>query len=259
MKAKNSRKRIIILACLVIILGVASFGLLGLLISFGGPEPLRPVTYPNEPGFQSAIIWFELAASKEEVFQILGDPKDPQGAHIRQVLDKTNTYDYCYMIVYSLMCLFILAVIFYLNQNKPGSSAAKTWILYSGVFLCIAMLAGDAMENVQMLKLTKYASVPDVDDAVVTALNIWTRVKWGAIFIFAAIMAWAYSAYFKGKKIPQVLFVMAYGSSAILGLISLSLLNVRFLVEPASYLIALAWLLSIIHAGIILKENIMVR
>lgn len=256
MKAKNSRKRIIILASLVIILGIASFGLLGLLISFGGPEPLRPATFPNEPGFQSAIIWFELAATKQEVFQILGDPKDPQGAHIRQVMDKMNTYDYCYMVLYSLMCIFIFVLMFYLNQNKPGSASAKTRVLYFSVFICIAMLAGDAMENVQLLKLTKYTIVADVDDAVVTALNIWTRVKWGAIFIFAAIMAYEYFSYFKGKNIPQALFIIAYGSCAILGIVSLSIPGTRYLAETASYLIALSWLLSIIHAVIALRSNI---
>ena len=255
MTAKNGRKRIIILASLVIILGLASFGMLGLLISFGGPEPLRPATYPNEPGFQSAIIWFELAASKQEVFQILGDPKDQQGVHIRQVMDKTDVYDYGYMVLYSLMCFFILALIFYLNQNKPGA-AAKTWILYVSAFMCIAMLAGDAMENVQLLKLTKYASVADVDDAVVTALNIWTRVKWGAIFIFTIVAAYEYFVYFYGKKIPQALFVIAYGSSAVLGMVSLSAMSMRYLAETASYLVALSWLVSIVHAGIVLKSTV---
>jgi hypothetical protein len=35
----------------------------------------------NEPGFKNAMIWFELAASKQEVFQVLGNPQDPTGIH----------------------------------------------------------------------------------------------------------------------------------------------------------------------------------
>jgi hypothetical protein len=259
MTAIISRKKIIVIASLVIILGLASFGLLGFLISMGGPEPLRPATYPNKPGFQNAMIWFELAASKQEVFQVLGDPGNPQGSHIREVMDKENTYDYGYMVAYSLLCIFIAALVFYLNQNKPDIANTKSWIFYFCIFICIAMLAGDAMENVQLLKLTKYAGMDDINDAVVTALNIWTRVKWGAIFIYAMIMAFAYGTYFRGKKFPQALFVIAYGSSAIIGIISLSIMNMRYLAEPASYLIALSWLLSIVHAGIVIGSSVRVR
>lgn len=251
----NSKKRIIITAALVIFLGIASFGLLGLLISFGGAE-FRPATFPNEPGFQSAMIWFELAASKQEIFQILGDPDDQTGIHIRKVMDKMNIYDYVYMVSYSLLCVFISALVFYLNQNKQDFANAKTFIFHFCVFVSILMFAGDAMENAQLLKLTKYSRVADIDNAVITALNIWTRVKWGSIFIFAAGMVYQYFLYFKGKKIPQALFVIAYGSSAVLGIISLSIPSARYLVEPASYCIALSWLVSIVHAGITLKSNI---
>jgi hypothetical protein len=252
----NSKKKIIILSSMVIIIGIASFAVLGFLISIGGSDPLRPATYPNGPGFQNAMIWFELAASKQEVFQVLGNPQDPSGIHIRQVMDKMNNFDYYYMVLYSLLCIFITTLVFYLNQNKPGIANTKTWIFYFCIFISIAMLAGDAMENVQLLRLTKYARVDDIDDSVVNALNIWTRIKWGAIFIYAMVMAFTYGTYFKGKKFPQALYVLAYGSSAIIGIISLSIMNMRYLVEPASYLVALSWLFSIIHAGIILKANI---
>ncbi len=256
MTALYNKKRITIIAALVIILGLASFGMLGLLISFGGPEPLRPATYPNEPGFQNAMIWFELAASKQEVFQILGGSQEQIGIHIRQVMDKMNTYDYAYMVLYPLMGMFFSALVFYLIQGTAGSAAAKTRVFYFCIFICIAMFAGDAMENMQLLKLTKYARADDIPDAVVTALNIWTRVKWGAIFVFAAIIAYEYFQYFREKKIPQAIFFVAYGSSAILGLVSLSLATHRNLVEIASYLIALSWLLSIVHAGIVLRSSV---
>jgi hypothetical protein len=256
MTATNSRKKIIIIAALVIISGLAAFGMLGFLISLGGPEPLRPATYPNGPGFQNAMIWLELAASKQEVFQVLGEPMDQSGEHIRQVLDISNKYDYCYMVLYPLLCLFIAVLMFYLNQNREGAGGVKNRIFYFCVFISIVMFAGDAMENVQLLKLTKYAAVEDIQDAVITALNIWTRVKWGAIFIYTAIMAGIYFAYFKGKKFPQILFVLAYGSTAILGIVSLSIMDLRFLVEIASYILALSWLFSMVHAGIVIRANI---
>jgi hypothetical protein len=71
MAAINRSKKTIILASIVLGIGITSFALLGILISMSGPETLKPATYPNEPGFQNAMTWFELAASKEEVFLIL--------------------------------------------------------------------------------------------------------------------------------------------------------------------------------------------
>lgn len=224
----------------VLLSGILIIISLSVIMIFGGNP--APAEFPNAPGFNSAIYWFELIHTPEEVFQVLGRPGTEIGQVLRDSIDKINKYDYLFMLFYSIFYASLFYMLYLIaNKNKI--------ILYSGLILCVVMLIGDAYENILLFKLSSYGSIEEIQAGTVFSLKIWTRIKWTAIFISSMLASYNYIIYF-GRSAALILPVL-YIICSVIGLISISVFDLRFFLEFSSNLLGLCWLISIIHSGYI--------
>lgn len=223
---------------------IASFVLLT--VMSGGSA--RPVEYPNEQGFKQAIIWFELVQSPEEVEQVLGDPSTGEGMRMRQIMDTVNTYDFLYMICYPLLCAALILFVYTLLTSTGHHLPYGRMLLIAGFVLSAIMFLGDVFENIQLFKLSASTDIAGIEPGVITTLQVATRIKNVPIFLSSLLLAYLYIVYF-GKSWGIILPVI-YACAALLGLIGITIGPARFLVETSYSLVALGWLVSIVHGGI---------
>lgn len=228
--------------------GIATFLLIIVMGVAGGNT--KPSVYPNPEGFTAAMYWFEVAETTDDLFQALGDPALEAGRSIRASMDTVNRIDFAFMVSYSFF--FVLLVLMLKGFIAGGGAvpARIRIIAAAGVTLGILMLAGDILENLQLLKLTAYAAPAEVDTGVISLLMAFTRVKWFAIFLASLALAVLYARWF-GKRWPVYLFVLLYGASGIIGFLSFFMPGWRAALEISSNLMGAAWLASTVHAGII--------
>lgn len=254
------RRSIVAVACGAVIAGIASFAALGYITYAGsGGDVVTPATYPNRHHFTQAIFWFELLDSREELFEALGDPGTPQGAAMRRIMDVTNTYDVLLFSAYPPFFALLLVLVHLLLRRDDADPPAALPILVAGIVVCAVMPLADHMENVQLLKLTTFAAPGDVDDGVIAALKVWTRIKWGAIFAVTALLALRYWRYFIDSRFPRYAFTGIYGITAVVGSISLMFDGTRFLIEAASTTMGIGWLVSAVHAGVVVVKAMRMR
>lgn len=236
-------------ALAVVVAGVATLLSVVLMRTQSGPE-LPPYMRTNPEGFKSAMLWFELAGSREEVFQVLGPVNSPEGSALRRQLDTANYYDFAFMTCYSLYNAALIFFVTHLNVYRLRYLLQLKVFFILGLILSAAMLIGDIIENLQLLDMTK-ATVPDaISLSTLTTLQYWTRIKWGAIFIVALMLCAGYASYF--RRIPTLFVPAVYAVAGISGLVAISLPNARPLLEivgaPA---IAVAWTASLAHAAVV--------
>ncbi len=176
-------------------------------------------------------------------------PDQQPGIERRRILDAQNKLDLLLLVGYSTFnaALFLLLR----RLNGPGMRWGGA-VLALGLVLAFLMGVGDLVENIQLFKLTGYAAASDVPDGVITLLKVSTRVKWGAIFVAALLLAWNYLVYF-GRR-PGVLLCLLYLATAVPGLIGIFYFPARFIVGPAINPLVLAWLGSLIHAALLLRK-----
>lgn len=240
----NARKKIALAAFAA---GAAAFALI-VVMGIAGGNP-KPATFPNPDGFTAAIYWFEVANSPADLFAALGDPAREEGRMIRASLDLTNRIDFAFMIAYSIFfaLLFVMLRVF-ISGDGPAHGPVKN-LAMAGVALAALMLAGDILENIQLLALTGFASLADTDTGVIALLMAFTRVKWFAIFLASLGLAVMYARWF-GRRWPVYVFVTLYGASAIIGFLSFFAPGWRAVLELSANLMGAAWLASTVHAGI---------
>lgn len=235
----------------VAITGVATLVTAMLLVVIPGAAP-SPATTGHPAGFTNTILWFELAKDADEVFANLGPSDDPTGQERREVLDGINRWDFGFMVAYSTFHGALFVLIWTLNRGRRFWSGR--WYVIEGLFFAGVMLVGDVFENIQLLRLTGYADASDVTAGVVHQLNVWTRVKWGAIFAASALLAVGYAVYFlrpsakpfsRAGLITAILFLAAAG----LGFPSLAVESLRHWVEHASICLLPAWVLALGHGA----------
>lgn len=254
------RKSIIFIAICATLAGVAAFTALGYITYAGsGGDVVKPATYPNRHHFTQAIFWFELLDNREELFEALGDPLTPRGADLRRIMDITNIYDALLFSAYPPLFAFLLVLLFLLNRRCGEETAWTMPILVLGFVACAVMPVADYMENAQLLKLTRFAAVADVDGSAISSLKAWTRIKWGAIFAVTTILALRYWGYFRDSKLPRYAFAAIYGITAVLGAVSLMFTGTRFLIEASSTVMGVGWLVSTAHAGAVAVKELRMR
>lgn len=246
-------------AVLVLAAGIATLLTAVLLIVLAGnPAPLNDGRYgengqPVAAPFTSAILWLELAQSKAEVFQNLGHPGEAAGQELRARLDRMNLADYLFMLVYSAFnaALFLLVNSF----NREGGRAFFGAPVYFniGLALAAAMLLADAFENVPLLRFTEYAEPAAIPDGDMLWLMLATNAKWGALYLACVLLGMGYASYY-GLR-PAVLLGLLYSVAGVLGLMSLAVPAARPLLEPATNLMSLGWLISLIHAGFLVRAG----
>jgi len=187
----------------------------------------------NLPGLQSPIIGFELARTPDDLAGLLGDPGTPEHAAYAARMDRGNRLDFAFMLAYAAFHAAIA-----LRLASRGR-------LPQGVFVVLLVLAADmllfdALENRELLFLSTAAPAPDMD-ASLARLHVFTLLKWYAIFGSAGLLApflWREPDWW---RFAAPVFALA------------ALLGVAGLVHPpgiewGAYVIAIAWLLTWIHA-----------
>ncbi|HMU82078.1 MAG TPA: hypothetical protein PKE49_15140 [Leptospiraceae bacterium] len=206
----------------------------------GSPKP--------NPGsaFQNAIVEFELAVNSREVQAVLSQPTEELARARRTQFNYLNYADYLFMVCYSALNATIFLYVAALNRSRFRERFVGNAFIRFGLLLSFLMLAGDALENVQLLRLT---SMPEPEmSSTIKALIIFTRIKWGALFTAAILLGLAYASY-SGRT--GLLFVgFLYATAGSIGIMSLIVLSGRPLCEWGTLLLAVAWLVSAVHAGV---------
>lgn len=233
--------------------GLFTFVFYAVMVIRAGDSP-KPATYPNAHGFEMAITWFELAASAEEVFQVLGNPETPGGKKIRETMDTTNYWDFPFIIGYSAFNAALFLLLRAGNHARARRIFKSTRVAWIGIALGVLMLVGDYVENFQLLTLSALPNVGEVSDSTIALLNVFTRVKWASIFFAGLLLGWGYSSYF-GRSWYLVLSFL-YTTTAFLGVFSITVPGARHWLEPAALMIGLAWLISLIHAAVVWRKGV---
>jgi hypothetical protein len=209
--------------------GAAMIALTAVMLAVFPAQPARR----NLPGLQSPVIGFELARTPDDVAGILGDPGTPERADYAARMDRGNRLDFGFMLAYAA---FHAAIALRLAARGRLPQGALVVLLV----LAADMLLFDALENRQLLFLSTAAPSPDVDASLVR-LHVFTLLKWYAIFGSAGVLTpflwrepdwWRWSSPF-------------FALAAIFGAVGL--------VDPpgiewGGYAIAVAWLLTWVHA-----------
>jgi hypothetical protein len=192
------------------ILGVGAV-VIPLIFSLIGPRQVGPM--PD--GFFTPVLAFEFAESTAELTSLFA----PEGA--AAAMDRVNRWDFLYMTFYGLF-LFTFAL----------AAARQTGRRYFYVPAALALLIplADAMENVQLLAITRVLGEADVAPVLdrllplLTRLRWFTWLKWGGLAVYF-LLIWPY---FRGQsgllgrvigivaQLPAVLAVLSYFNRGLL-------------------------------------------
>ena len=214
------------------ILRVAGAVMLVLSVVLLAVFPVTPARQ-NLPGVQSPIIGFELARTPEDVAGILGDPGTPERAEYAARMDRGNRFDFAFLLAYAT---FHAAIALRLAARGRLSRALLVVLLV----LAADMALFDALENRELLVLSSATPSPEMT-AALARLRVFTLLKWYALFGSAALLApvlWREPGWWRFSAPP---FALA------------ALLGVLGLVHPpgiewGAYVVALAWLVTWVHA-----------
>jgi hypothetical protein len=230
----------------VVAAGLFTFIVFGIMTSqYSGNS--KPAVYPNERGFKTAIIWFELLDTPEELFLVLGEPGTQIGKRLRTTLDKINKYDFVFMVGYSLFYASLFLFTFVLLRDRKWRYNKN--ILYMGLMLSTVMLLGDMLENVKLLELSAYQTGAEVNQSSITMLRIFTRIKWFSIFIAGILLSFQYYRYFTAR-IAKVVCSILFLLPSITGFITFVMPNKGFFLEAGSNLLGITWIAALVHAAV---------
>ncbi|MCB1314453.1 MAG: hypothetical protein KDK27_00795 [Leptospiraceae bacterium] len=240
----NQQKRIKRASLWVMIAAAATIVTAAIIMLVGNPAPYLA---DNAFGFKSAIIWFELVNSPAEVFDVLGPYGTSDGDYLRLIMDTINEIDFAFMIAYPALMAAFMYYLYVLNGALGRVYFSERFYLYAGFILAVCMWLGDLMENIQLLQLTRAESVQAISDGDILALQVWTRVKWGALFLGMLHLGLAWFAY-SGRKWTLLLGPI-FIATFLMGLFGLVPRGDRALVELASSIFMPAsWIIVLIHA-----------
>lgn len=187
----------------------------------------------NLPGIQSPIIGFELATTPEQVADLLGDPGTPERAERAARMDRGNRFDFLFLLAYAALHAGIAL-------RLAAAGGLPRGVLVVLLFLATTMALFDALENRELLILSHAAPSPEMT-AALARLRVFTLVKWYAIFGSAAVLAPFLRRWPDWWRFAAPPFALA----ALLGAIGLVWPPG---IEYGAYVIALAWLLTWVHA-----------
>jgi hypothetical protein len=214
------------------IIRVAGTAALVLTVVFLVVLPSTPV-HENIAGFQNPLLSFELASKPEHVFGVLGRPGEPGRADAVRRTDLGNRIDFLFMIAYPAL----FAGIALLLESHGSLSRTARQI---AVALAVVMALSDALENRELLFLSGAsdgaAMLPSLG-----RLEVFTRIKWYAIFVACALLAagiwqerewWRWSAPF-------------FAVAALCGALSLVYLRA---IEIGMYVLTVGWIMAYVRA-----------
>jgi hypothetical protein len=194
-----------------------------------------PPKAPSLPeGFVTPIVAFEFIQTSTEVIEMFGGNNITVQNDMVRAMDLGNRLDYLYMCLYSAFLMMVSATCAGLSQNK---------YYYAGVALALAVLAADALENVQLLGITENIAIGNFNSQL-RLLHFFTWIKWaGLALIFLTLSPW----FLKGDRFSKIIGIM--------GIITFMLgfsayMNRSVINEIFSLSVALMFILMIVYCFI---------
>lgn len=214
------------------VLRIAGSAVLLLAVVLIAVMPAAPVS-ENVPGFQNAVIGFELASDPAHVFGILGRPGAPERTDAVRRMDLGNRIDFLYMLAYPALYVGI-ALLLAAHGRITGIGAAAL------VSLAACMTLGDALENRQLFALSA-ATDPQAMADPLARLRVFTLIKWYAIYGASGLAApfiWRESGWWRWSAV-------FFGAAALCGLASLVHLPA---IEYGTVALLVAWTMTLVRS-----------
>jgi len=221
-------------------------GFLGLLVI--GMSLVLMMIFPSKApwmmdGFSTPIIAFEFVQSPDEVYKLFGiadsSKQLPMTQSMIRAMDLGNRLDYIYMVLYA-------SFLFFFSFVCAKNTGQKYY--YTASFLSLFVLIADAMENIQLLRITSKI----IDQDFVKELSLlhgFTWMKWGGItFVFFIL-----SFYFYKNRVYSKVIAVTGISAFILSVFAY--FNRSVLNELMGKSIALMFIMMIIYSFIYKTER----
>ncbi len=178
-------------------------GYLGLLVA--GMSIVLLAVFPSRAawmmkGFYTPILAFEFVQSPDEVERMFGFPGTREHSTMLASMDLGNRLDYLYMLLYT-------SFLFFFSRACARTTGRRHY--YAGSGLSIVILMADALENVQLLKITAKMAGSDIAGALVF-LHVFTWIKWGGIAVVFLILALYFFRGGSSSKTIAVLGVVSF-------------------------------------------------
>lgn len=183
--------------------GLLGLALIAMSIALLFVFPSRLPALPD--GFVTPILAFEFVRTVDDVKIIFGPESSPERQKTVRAMDLGNRLDYIYMILYA-------GFLAWFSRTCARITGRKLFY----VPLCLAglSLAGDALENIQLLGITASLETMDME-LYLARLHQMTWVKWGSlalVFLFLApyfIKGGLYSRIIAGTGVAGALLAAA--------------------------------------------------
>lgn len=198
-----------------------------------------PARSPSLPrGFITPIIAFEFIESSEEIYQLFGKENSPERDAMVEAMNRGNRLDFIYMIFYSSF-LFFFAI---QCARETGMR-----ICYLGALLALIVLAGDFLENLQLLGITSKLASGSFEGELM-ALKIFTWQKWGGIATIFLILV---PYFIKGNLYAKIMALWGLGVffTGVMAYLKRSVVNEIFALS-----VAVMFLLMIVYSFIVTRE-----
>lgn len=217
-------------------------GFLGLLVI--GMSIVLLIVFPSKApwmmdGFSTPIIAFEFVQSQSEVYRLFGLTDSPDQLSMIKAMDFGNRLDYIYMVLYT-------SFLFFFSFVCAKNTGQKCY--YAGSMLSFVILVADALENIQLLRITAKFASQDFGKEL-SLLHCFTWIKWGGITVVFLILA---PYFFKGRSYSKVIATIGI-SSFILSI--LAYLNRSVLNELLGLSVALMFPMMIVYSFIYKTES----
>ncbi len=185
-------------------------------------------------GFFTPIIAFEFIETPAEVFQMFVSTDGTVRQTMVDAMDLGNQLDFIYMFLYSLFLLMFCL--------KCAEISSKKYY-YIGAVIALAVLAADALENIQLLGITANLETGDFKQHIAW-LHLFTWIKWGGIAaIFLVLFFW----FINGGIFSKII-----GITGVLSFVSglLAFLNRSVLNEIFGLTVAVMFIMMILYCFI---------
>jgi len=194
-------------------------------------------TFPNKAanlpeGFRTPIISFEFAESNEEVLMMYNYEQQEIKDKFIYDMQLGNELDYIYMVLYTS---FLIAFLLWLAKVENKKQIKKM------IAIAVIALIGDAFENIFLLTINSAVALSTEFSHWLVYLHIITWIKWFALaLIFAGIAYYLPSKNLLLKIINKIFFLPILLAIA-------SLVNKYMFTELFAFSIMLSFLLAFIN------------
>jgi hypothetical protein len=148
---------------------------------------------PKLPGgFFTPIIAFEFIRAPQEVMDLFGQAGSPEQQGLARAMNLGNRIDFLYMVLYTAFLFVFCRRAAFIRERK---------VYYMGCILTPVILAGDFLENLQLLGITSRLGSGGFEHQL-ALLKVFTWQKWGGItLIFLILLPY----FLQGGTLPRII------------------------------------------------------